>query len=89
MLRTSLYADPQGRFVHDLIFDSCRRVPQKTALVDTSCGRRISYAEYGEVVESLARSLVAAGLKPGEVGLANGILAQAQNGRRGRGQPAN
>lgn len=67
MLRTSLYADPQGRFVHDLIFDSCRRVPQKTALVDTSCGRRISYAEYGEVVESLARSLVAAGLKPGEV----------------------
>ena len=67
MLRTSLYADPKGRFVHDLIFESCRRAPQKTALVDTSCGRRISYAEYGEIVESLAHGLVAAGLKPGEV----------------------
>ena len=67
MLRTSLYADPQGRFIHDLIFDSCRRVPHKTALIDTSCGRRIKYAEYGEMVESLARGLVAAGLKPGEV----------------------
>lgn len=67
MLRTSLYADPQGRFVHDVILDSCRRVPHKTALVDTSCGRRISYAEYGEIVEALARRLVAAGLKPGEV----------------------
>ena len=50
MLRTSLYADPKGRFVHDLIFESCRRAPQKTALVDTSCSRRISYAEYGEIV---------------------------------------
>ena len=67
MLRTSLYADPKGRFVHDPIFESCRRVPQKTALVDTSCGRRICYAEYGQLVESLARGLVAAGLKPGEV----------------------
>ena len=29
--------------------------------------RRISYAEYGEIVETLARGLVAAGLKPGEI----------------------
>jgi long-chain acyl-CoA synthetase len=42
-------------------------VPQKTALIDTSCNRRISYAEYGEILETLARGFVAAGLKPGEV----------------------
>src|SRR6266852_3300633 len=67
MLRTQLYADPSNVFVHDAVLASCRRHPQKTALVDTSCGRRLTYAEYGETVESLARGLVAAGLKPGEV----------------------
>ncbi len=67
MLRTQLYADPDNVFVHDAILASCRRHGEKTALVDASCGRRLSYAEYGEVVEALARGLVAAGLKPGEV----------------------
>jgi len=67
MLRTQLYADPRGRFVHDLILETCRRVPQKTALVDASCNRQICYAEYGEKVEALARGLVAAGLRPGEI----------------------
>ncbi len=67
MLRTRLLADPAGRFVHDIILQSCRRNESKTALIDTSCGRRITYAEYGELVESLARGLVAAGLLPGEV----------------------
>jgi len=67
MLRTQLYADPKNVFVHDAVLASCRRHPQKTALVDTSCGRRLTYAEYGETVEGLARGLVAAGLKPGEV----------------------
>jgi long-chain acyl-CoA synthetase len=67
MLRTELYADPSDIFVHDAVLASCRRNPQKTALVDTSCGRRISYAEYGESVEALACGLVVAGLKPGEV----------------------
>ena len=67
MLRTQLYADPTGRFVHDLILESCRRFPNKTAIVDTSCNRRISYAEYGETVEALARGFIAAGLKPGDV----------------------
>jgi len=32
-----------------------------------SCGRRLTYAEYGETVERLGRGLVAAGLKAGEV----------------------
>jgi long-chain acyl-CoA synthetase len=67
MLRTQFYADPQGRFVHDLVLESCRRFPTKTAIFDTSCNRRISYAEYGEIVEALARGFITAGLKPGEV----------------------
>jgi long-chain acyl-CoA synthetase len=67
MLRTQLYADPQGIFVHAAVLASCRRTPQKIAIVDPSCNRRISFAEYGELVESLARGFVSAGLKPGEV----------------------
>jgi acyl-CoA synthetase (AMP-forming)/AMP-acid ligase II len=67
MLRSQLYADPHNVFVHDAILASCRRHAEKTALVDASCGRRFSYGEYGETVETLARGLVAAGLKPGEV----------------------
>ena len=67
MLRTQLYADPQNLFLHDLVLDSCRRNATKTAIVDCSCGRRITYAEYGETVESLARGLIAAGVKPGDV----------------------
>ncbi len=67
MLRTELYADPHNLFLHDAVLASCRKHPEKTALVDTSCGRRLSYAQYGETVEQLARGLVAAGLKPGEV----------------------
>src|SRR5262249_30684941 len=47
--------------------DACRRHPHKTALVDASCNRRFTYAEYAETVESLAHGLVAAGLKPGEI----------------------
>jgi long-chain acyl-CoA synthetase len=67
MLRTQLYADPGNVFVHDAVLASCRRHPEKTALVDTSCGRRLTFAEYGETVEALARGLVAAGLNTGEV----------------------
>jgi long-chain acyl-CoA synthetase len=67
MLRTQLYADPQDRFIHHVILESCARFPNKTALIDTSCDRRISYSEYAELVEKLARGLVAAGLMPGEV----------------------
>jgi long-chain acyl-CoA synthetase len=67
MLRTELYADPTNVFVHDAILASCRAHAGKTALVDTSCERRVSYGEYGEMVAALARGLVAAGLRPGEV----------------------
>jgi long-chain acyl-CoA synthetase len=67
MLRTELFADPRNVFVHNAVLASCREHAEKTALVDTSCGRRLSYGEYGETVERLARGLVAAGLKLGDV----------------------
>ncbi len=67
MLRTHLYADPDNRFLHDLIFDSCQRHPGKTAIIDPSANRRITYGEYGELVCTLARGLISAGLKPEEV----------------------
>jgi acyl-CoA synthetase (AMP-forming)/AMP-acid ligase II len=69
MKRTELYADPRGVFLHQAILDACRRYGPRTALVDPSAvpARRITYAEYGEIVEDLARGLVACGLRPGEV----------------------
>lgn len=67
MLRTQLYDDPHNRFLHDVILESCRRFPGKTAVVDTSCGRRLTYGEYGEIVVNLARGFVAGGLRPAEV----------------------
>lgn len=67
MLRTQLYADPDNVFVHDAVLASCHLHPEKTAIVDSSCGRRFTYSEYGETVETFARGLVAAGLKQGEV----------------------
>jgi long-chain acyl-CoA synthetase len=67
MLRTCLYADPHGRFVHNVIFESCARFPDKTAIIDSSCDRRITYSQYAELIERLARGLVAAGLAPDEV----------------------
>ena len=67
MLRTRLYADPTGRFVHDVVLQSCQHNSSKTALVDTSRDRRFTFAEYCSLVESLARGLISAGLAPGEV----------------------
>ena len=67
MLRTQLYADPHNLFLHDVVLDSCRRNAGKTALVDTSCGRRFTYVEYGEMVETVARGFIANGIKPGDV----------------------
>ena len=67
MLRTELYADPHDLFLHDLVLDSCRRNAEKTALIDTSCGLRVTYGDYGEKVEAAARGLIGAGVKPGDV----------------------
>jgi acyl-CoA synthetase (AMP-forming)/AMP-acid ligase II len=49
------------------VLESCRRVPDKTAIVDTSCSRQISYAEYGESIEVLAKGFAAMGVRPGDV----------------------
>ena len=67
MLRTQLYADPHNLFLHDVILESCRRHPQEIALIDSSCDRRLTYAEYGDMVETAARGLIAAGVRPGEI----------------------
>ena len=68
ILRTELFADPEGKFVHDVVLESCRRHAAKIAILDASCipARRITYAGYGEMVERAARGLVAAGIRPGE-----------------------
>src|SRR5262249_9594548 len=66
MSRTALYGNPDGVFIHDAILQSCRRNSEKTAIVDASAQRRLSYAEYGALVESLALGFVAAGVQPGE-----------------------
>ena len=68
-LRTQLFDNPEGKFIHDVILDSCRRHGAKIAIIDTSCvpERRITYAAYGEMVELAARGLVAAGIRPGDV----------------------
>jgi 4-coumarate--CoA ligase len=62
-----LYGDPAGVFVHDLILNACRRFGERTALVDCSCDppRRLTYAEYGDLVEKLGASL-SSRLQPGE-----------------------
>ena len=67
MLRTALYAEPGEHFLHEAVLDSCRRNSGKTALVDASCGRRLTYGEYADLVESAARGLVTAGIRPGDV----------------------
>ncbi|HEV2020942.1 MAG TPA: AMP-binding protein [Terriglobales bacterium] len=68
-MRTQLHADPAGLFLHDAILDACRRFAERTAIVDASFDppRRLTYAEYGDLVERLARGLVATGIQPGEV----------------------
>ncbi len=66
--RVRLFADPEGRFVHDVVLDSCRRNAAKVAIVDTSCmpPQRLTYAAYGEMVEMAAMGMIAADIQPGE-----------------------
>src|SRR5437868_11487016 len=71
-MRTQLYADPSGKFLHEAILDACGSFGNKTALVDMSVvdaagsPKRISYAELGEAISAVARGLVAEGLRPGD-----------------------
>ena len=68
-VRTELYDNPEGKFVHDVVLDACRQYGAKIALIDTSCtpARRLTYGAYAELVERVAGGLVAAGVRPGEV----------------------
>ena len=66
--RKDLYREPDGLFVHDLILQSCQSFAEKTAIVDHSCDppRRLTYSQYGDVVERLAAGL-SSRLRPGDV----------------------
>jgi long-chain acyl-CoA synthetase len=68
--RTRLYDDPAGVFLHDAILSACHKYASRTAIVDTSCvgpARRITYAEFGDLAQTVAKNLVATGLRPGDV----------------------
>src|SRR4051794_35195511 len=66
--RTVLYDNPDGKFIHDVVMASCRQWGENTAILDTSCSpaKRITFAEYAELVERAARGLVAGGIQPGD-----------------------
>jgi acyl-CoA synthetase (AMP-forming)/AMP-acid ligase II len=66
-IRTHLYRDPTGLFLHDVVLESCRAHASREAIVDTSDGRRLSYGQLGELIESAAKGLSQAGLSPGDV----------------------
>ena len=57
-MRTELYADPSGKFLHTAILDACGRFAERTAIVDTSAldeqgrAKRISYGQFGELVQT-------------------------------------
>jgi long-chain acyl-CoA synthetase len=66
-MRRTMYADPTGLFLHDVILRAARQFPARTALIDTSCpDTQLTFADYGERVEQVAMSFVAAGLRPGD-----------------------
>lgn len=67
--RTQLYADPAGKLLHDLVFITANQYPEKIAIVDTSTtpARRVTFAEYADMVERIARGLIAANIKPQQV----------------------
>ncbi len=66
--RTQLFDNPEGKFIHDVVLASCCSHGEKTAIVDTSCvpAKRISFSDYGDMVERAARGLVASGVQPGD-----------------------
>ncbi len=67
--RTQLYADPAGKLLHDLVFAAADQHPEKIALVDTSTtpAREITFAEYADLVERIARGLIASGIQPQDI----------------------
>jgi acyl-CoA synthetase (AMP-forming)/AMP-acid ligase II len=66
-MRTQLHANPANVLLHNAILDACRAFAGSEAMVDMSSGRRLTYAEYGELVEACAHGLVRNGIRPGDV----------------------
>jgi acyl-CoA synthetase (AMP-forming)/AMP-acid ligase II len=70
-MRTTLYRDPTGIFLHDAVLESCRRFGEREAVIDTGgdagANARLTYARLGELIEAAARGFVREGLRPGEV----------------------
>jgi acyl-CoA synthetase (AMP-forming)/AMP-acid ligase II len=61
-----MYADPTDLFLHDVILRSARQFSERAALIDVSADRHLTYAQYGERVEQVAKGFVGAGLKPND-----------------------
>lgn len=66
-MRTALHADFHGIFLHDAILAACSAFGEREAIVDTSVGQRISYAELGDRIQRFARGLITLGLRPEDV----------------------
>lgn len=68
-MRRTLYADPTGKFIHQVVLEGCQRAADRVMLIDSSTSpiRRITGNEYASLLEQVARSFVAAGIRPGEV----------------------
>lgn len=68
-MRNRLYADPTGRFLHDVILEGCRSAATREVLIDcsTSPRRRMSGDEYAGLVEQAAHGFVSAGIGAGDV----------------------
>ena len=71
MNELEFYANPDRAFLHDAILDTCRRFPARLAMVDTSEPSpkysRITYAQYGDLMETVAKGLIRNGVHPGDV----------------------
>lgn len=64
-----LYADPTGKFVHQVVLEGCSIAGGRVVLVDSSTTppRRITGNEYAALLEQVARGYVSAGIRPGDV----------------------
>jgi acyl-CoA synthetase (AMP-forming)/AMP-acid ligase II len=66
--RDRFLRSPDGVYLHAAVLAACEQFPTNVAIVDSSTRpvTRISYARYAEMVTNVAKSLVAAGVKPGD-----------------------
>lgn len=71
-MATEQFTRPPALYLHDAILNSTRKHGERIAIIDTSLplndpNRSISYSQYGERVEALARGLVRQGIQAGDV----------------------